>query len=131
MARATSQFTLDRVDAADPYEAADGVAYTRTVIDKTFKGDFDGTSRVEMLSVTGAAGGAAYVALESLAGSIEGRAGGFALAHIGTMTADGHWARWPIAPGSGTGGLAGISGEATIEIAPDGTHTLHLDYELA
>jgi len=33
-------------------------------------------------------------------------------------------------PGSGTGELAGIRGEAQIEIAPDGAHTLHLDYEL-
>jgi hypothetical protein len=46
------------------------------------------------------------------------------------MRGDDVWARWPISPGSGTGELAGISGEARIEIAPDGAHTLFLEYEL-
>jgi hypothetical protein len=40
------------------------------------------------------------------------------------------WARWPVVPGSGTGELAGISGEGRIEIGPDGAHTFTLDYEL-
>ena len=46
------------------------------------------------------------------------------------MTTDDVWATWPISPGSGTGELEGIHGEVRIEIAPDGAHTLYLDYEL-
>ena len=63
-------------------------------------------------------------------GTLHGRTGTFAILHAGTMTEDSIWARWPISPGSGTGELEGIRGEARIEIAPDGAHTLHLDYEL-
>jgi hypothetical protein len=40
------------------------------------------------------------------------------------------WARWPIVEGSGTGELEKLTGEARIEIAPDGAHTLHVNYEL-
>jgi len=40
------------------------------------------------------------------------------------------WARWPVVPGSGTGELTGLRGEGQIDIAPDGTHSFVLDYEL-
>jgi len=130
MPTAVSAFTLDVFDNDEPYAVADDVAYARARIEKTFHGDLEATSTVEMLSVRGDAGGAGYVALETVHGTLEDKTGTFAILHAGTMTADGHWARWPISPGSGTGELVGISGEARIEIAPDGAHTLFLDYEL-
>jgi hypothetical protein len=46
------------------------------------------------------------------------------------MAGESQWARWPVVAGSGTGDLARISGEGRIEIAADGAHQLHLDYEL-
>ncbi len=130
MTSATSPFTLDVMATDEPYDAVDGVAYARTRIDKTFTGDLEATSHVEMLSVRGEGDGAGYVALETVRGTLHGRTGSFAILHAGTMTTDGIWARWPISPGSGTGELEGIHGEARIEIAPDGAHTLYLDYEL-
>jgi hypothetical protein len=127
---AISPFTLDVVESDDPYSTIDGIAYARTRIEKTFGGDLDATSHVEMLSVRGEGDGAGYVALETVRGSLHGRTGTFAILHAGTMTGDEVWARWPISPGSGTGELEGLHGEVRIEIAPDGAHTLHLDYEL-
>ena len=120
MTSATSPFTLDVFETDEPYTSVDGIAYARTRIEKTFRGDLEATSHVEMLSVRGEGDGAGYVALETVRGTLHGRTGTFAVLHAGTMTADGIWARWPISPGSGTGELEGISGEATIEIAPDG-----------
>lgn len=131
MTSATSPFTLDVFENDEPYDTVDGIAYARTRIDKSFHGDLEATSHVEMLSVRGEGGGAGYVALETVRGTLHGRTGTFALLHAGTMTDDSMWARWPISPGSGTGELEGIRGEARIEIAPDGAHTLYLDYELA
>jgi hypothetical protein len=126
---ATSTFTLDVFESDDPYDQVEGVAYARTRIEKTFTGDLEATSTVAMLSVQGD-GGAGYVALETVRGTIEGRTGSFALLHAGTLAGEEMWARWPVSPGSGTEGLEGITGEARIEIAEDGTHTLVLDYEL-
>ena len=39
------------------------------------------------------------------------------------------WGRWPIVEGSATGELEGLTGEARIEIVPDGAHTLHFEYQ--
>jgi hypothetical protein len=127
---ATSPFTLDVFETDEPYDTVDDIAYARTRIDKSFHGDLIATSHVEMLSVRGEGDGAGYVALETVRGTLQGRTGTFAILHAGTMTEDGMWAKWPISPGSGTGQLEGIRGEVRIEIAPDGAHTMHLDYEL-
>jgi hypothetical protein len=80
-----------------------------------------------MLSVRGPGGGAGYEAIETVRGTLAGRTGTFAVLHAGTMTEDSMWGRWPIVEGPATDGL---TGEARIEIAPDGAHTMHFDYEL-
>lgn len=132
MPEAVAPFELDSFDQEPPYEEDAGVQYARSRIVKTFHGDVEATGTVEMLSAgSDDGGGAAYVALERIAGSVHGHEGSFAIVHIGTMTADDRWAKWPIVPGSGTAELRGITGEARIEIADDGSHTLYLDYELA
>jgi hypothetical protein len=128
--KATAPFTLDVFEQSEPYTSVDGVAYGRSTIEKTFHGDLEATSHVEMLSVMGEGDGAGYVALETVRGALHGRSGSFAILHAGTMTSEAMWAKWPISPGSGTGALEGITGEARIEIAPDGAHTLHLEYKL-
>ena len=127
---ATSSFTLDVFEQEDPYATVDGVGYARSRIEKTFHGDLEATSTVEMLSVRGEGEGAGYVALETVRGTLDGHEGTFAILHAGTMVGEEIWARWPISPGSGTGELTGIAGDATIEIAPDGAHTLLVDYTL-
>ena len=108
-----------------------GVQYSRIRIAKTFEGDLEGRSSVEMLSVHADNGGAGYVAVERIAGSLHGRSGSFAVLHVGTMAGELQWARWPVVTGSGTGDLARISGEGRIEITTEGAHELHLDYELS
>jgi Protein of unknown function (DUF3224) len=128
---AVSPFTLDTFEVDEPYNVEEDVASARARIYKTFTGDLVATSTVEMLSVRVAGDGAGYVAVETVRGALHGKAGTFAILHAGTMDGDDVWARWPLIPGSGTGELAGISGEATIDIADDGAHTLLLNYELA
>jgi hypothetical protein len=128
---AVSSFILDSFDEEPPFVEDPGVQYTRIRIAKTFRGDIEAQSTVEMLSVRAENGGAGYVAVERISGSVHGRSGSFAVLHAGTMAGESQWARWPVVPGSGTGELARISGEGRIEIAHDGTHQLHLDYELS
>jgi hypothetical protein len=127
---AVASFVLDSFDEEPPFVEDPGVNYTRIKITKSFRGDIEAQSTVEMLSVRAENRGAGYVAVERLSGSVHGHAGSFALLHVGTMAGEIQWARWPIVPGSGTGGLARIAGEGRVEIAPDGSHQLHLDYEL-
>jgi len=116
-----STFTLDAFDQQEPYDVEAGVPFAKAHIQKTFSGDLEGTSVVDMLS-SRTDGGAGYVALERLRVTVDGRTGTFALLHCGTMTSPTDtWATWPIVPGSGTGALAGITGEGHIDIV-DGVH---------
>ena len=55
-------------------------------IDKTFSGDIDGTSKGEMLmGATDSTGAMAYVALERVTGTVNGRNGSFLLMHNASM----------------------------------------------
>lgn len=128
---AVSTFVLDSFEEEAPFVEDPGVNYSRIKIAKSFHGDIEAHSAVEMLSVRAENGGAGYVAVERVEGTVHGRSGTFALLHVGTMEGETQWARWPVVPGSGTGDLVRIAGEARIEIAPGGEHEIHLDYELS
>lgn len=128
---AVARFVLDSYEEDPPYEEDSGVNYARMRIRKTFRGDIEAQSTLEMLSVRAENGSAGYVAVERIAGSVHGRSGSFAVLHAGTMAGESQWARWPVVAGSGTGELARIEGEGRIEIAHDGSHQFHLDYELS
>lgn len=131
MPYAQAPFTVDDVDDEDLVEQDPGVRYSRARLAKTFRGDLEGRSTVEMLSVRADDGSAGYVALERVVGALHGRSGSFAMLHVATMSGGEPWGRWLIVPGSAVGELAGLAGEGRIEIAADGAHTLHLDYTIA
>lgn len=72
-----------------------------------------------------------YVALETFQGTLEGRRGGFIMMHRGWQGADKvNHLDVAIAPNSGTGELAGITGSLAIRIDSDGSHHYSLRYTL-
>lgn len=97
---------------------------------KEFSGGITGTSKGQMLgyqSKTPGTGG--YVAIERVDGTLDGKKGGFALQHIGTMGAGKFELNVYVVPGSGTGELAGIAGKMTITI--DGSrHSYDFEYTI-
>ena len=106
-------------------------ALARLSIEKQFHGDLDATSRGEMLSAGGAVqGSAGYVAIERVSGTLHGRSGTFVLQHNATMTRGAPFLNIIVVPDSGTGDLAGLSGQMTIAIA-DGQHFYEFEYTLA
>lgn len=130
MIHAVAPFTVDDVTDDELVEQDPGIRYARQRLNKTFQGDLEGRSTVEMLSVRSDAGTAGYVAIERVAGVLQGRTGSFALMHIATLSGEGQWGQWLVLPGSGAGELAGISGEGRIELSDGDRHTLFLDYTL-
>jgi len=89
-------------------------------IDKTFRGDLEGTSIGQMLAVrTPVAGSAGYVAMERVTGAIGGRRGSFALQHSGTMNKGAQSLSVAVVPDSGTDGLAGLIGSMDIHVEGD------------
>jgi hypothetical protein len=76
------------------------------------------------------AAGAGYVASEWVVGHLGDRSGTFVLQHWGVSEAGGQRTSGHVVPGSGTGGLDGLSGTVEISVDGEGAHTLILEYEI-
>jgi hypothetical protein len=102
----------------------------RLSLDKTFHGDLEASSQGEMLAFRSAvAGSAGYVAMETVCGSLHGRAGSFVLQHSSTMTRSTPSQSVTVVPDSGTGELTGLRGSLLISIS-NGLHSYEFDYTL-
>ena len=133
--RAVSSFEVTGWDQTPYGGEGEGPSLSRATVRKAFSGDLDAESTAELLMCqvdpSALDAGAGYVASEIVVGRLGGREGTFVMQHWGlaggglpNRTA-GH-----VIPGSGTGELAGLSGEIEISVDTDGTHTITIDYEL-
>ena len=130
MAQAKGEFEVKR-SAEPPCDLGDGVEAGHFRFDKRFHGPLDATSVVHMLAVgTDVPGSAAYVAIERIAGTLDGRRGSFFAQHNGTMDRGTPTLSLTVVPDSGTAELAGLSGRMAIDII-DGQHFYTFDYALA
>lgn len=102
----------------------------RMSLDKRFHGELDAASVGQMLAIRSAVeGSAGYVAMEHVTGTLQGRAGSFALQHSGTMNRGAPSLSVTVVPDSGTGDLVGLTGKMNIVIT-DGKHFYEFDYKL-
>lgn len=103
---------------------------SRMSLDKQFHGTLAATSKGEMLAIGDGRQSGAYVAIEKVTGSLQGRSGSFALVHSAVMK-QGVPENWSVAvvPDSGTEALAGLSGTMKITIN-DGKHLYDFHYTL-
>lgn len=108
----------------------DGVTINHNQVRKVFSGDLSGRSEAHMVAaMTAQKGSAGYVAIEHFTGTVDGREGSFVLQHSGIMDKGDASAAIMIVPGSGTGGLQGISGALDID-NDEGVHSYVLEYEI-
>ncbi|MFD0401631.1 DUF3224 domain-containing protein [Kitasatospora sp. NPDC059811] len=125
--KASGSFELTSFEPVET-EEREGAAFGRVRISKNFTGGLSGTSEVRMLSVAGPSGGpASYVAVEHVTGELDGRKGSFVLQHAAWDTG-GTTIR--VVPGTGSGELAGLTGEFLLTVDEAGTHTYVLEYDL-
>ena len=125
---ATAAFTNDRYDE-EPYGEGDEVERSRVHITRTFKGDLEGTATAEIL-IAKSGGGGGYTGQDLITGTLDGKFGSFVIQHGGIIGPDGISNSGTIVPGTGSGELAGITGEGTLLADEEGNHTLTLNYEL-
>jgi len=103
----------------------------RMSLAKVLHGDLEGTSAGEMLTAgTSVKDSGAYVAVERVTGTLQGRRGTFILQHSGTMTRGAPQLTITVVPDSGTEQLARIAGSMKIIIDKDGKHFYDLEYTL-
>lgn len=125
----SGSFSITMTPATTPQHSG-RTTLGRMLLDKVYKGDLAATASGEMLSaVTDTKGAAGYVAVESIAGVLQGRQGSFVVRHAGTMADGKQELSIVIVPHSGTGQLEGISGTMGIRIEA-GQHFYDLDYSL-
>lgn len=104
----------------------------RMTLDKHYHGDLEATGKGQMLTAgTEIKGSGAYVAIEKVTGTLNGRNGTFVLQHSGTMTQNVPQLTIAVVPDSGTGQLTGIAGKMTITIAAGGKHSYDFEYTLS
>lgn len=100
------------------------------LLDKTFTGDLEATSKGHMLAFnTTVKGSAGYVAMEQVTGTLGGRAGSFVLQHSGTMNRGTPTLTLTVVPDSGTDDLTGLAGSMQI-IVDAGKHSYRFDYTI-
>ena len=127
---AKGRFTVTMTPKSAP-SATDGVSLGRMSLDKRYEGDLVATAEGTMLTaLTPVKGSAGYVAIERVTGTLAGRSGSFVLQHSGTMDQGAQQLTVTVVPGSGTGALAGISGQLQINIV-DGQHFYSLECSLS
>ncbi|MVN88443.1 DUF3224 family protein [Deinococcus sp. HMF7620] len=93
--------------------------------DKLWTGDLSGHSQGHMLAYAQTA----YVALEVFTGTLAGRTGQFAFAHLGDQAQGQQRLLYRIVEGSGQGDLSGICGELSLSIT-DQEHRYAVHYTL-
>ncbi|HET9653974.1 MAG TPA: DUF3224 domain-containing protein [Kineosporiaceae bacterium] len=121
--RTTAEFTIDLTPGTAELDRTGRFDFT-----KVWTGGMAGSSRGFMLSAGDPqSGNAGYVALEVFEGSVDGRAGTFALQQFGTMSEGASVLHYEIVPGSGTDGLVGITGTVELTVS-DGRHDVTLRY---
>jgi hypothetical protein len=114
--------------AEPPFLEADGISLGRITFEKVFSGPLAGASTVYMMGVqTPVAGSAGYVAVERFTGTLEGKHGAFVMQHLGSMKGGSSSLSVKVVPDSGSGELAGLSGQMAIDII-EGQHYYSFDY---
>ena len=123
------EFDVKRSPEA-PCDLGDGVQAGHFRFDKRFHGELDAVSVVHMLAaMTQTEGSGAYVAIERIVGTLEGRSGAFLTQHSGIMDRGAPSLSLTVVPDSGTAELEGLRGSMKIDIV-DGKHFYTFDYAL-
>ena len=126
MPQITASFEIKSWDQ-EPYD--DGpTTLSRAQVHKAFTGALTGSSTAQLL-LAEAQDGRGYVASELVDGVLDGRSGTFVIQHGGVADGDESRSFGHVVPGSGTGELAGLRGEAAFAHDEQGAR-LTLTYEL-
>jgi Protein of unknown function (DUF3224) len=107
----TTSFEITGWDETTYDAPAEGPKLTRATVRKRFSGPLQGTSVGELLSAQGERG-SGYLASERVEGMLDGRSGTFVIQHGGILDETDQRAFGHIVPGSGTGALERLRGDA-------------------
>ena len=128
---AKARFAIKAWDEKPYSEEAGQPKLTRASVTKELTGEISGQSHVEYLMMYRPDGSASFVGLERVTGSLAGKAGSFVLQRTGVFENGQAKESYTVVPGSGTGALAGLSGEGATSVGHGMEHPFELSYDLA
>jgi hypothetical protein len=112
-----------------PFDEGDGLGkLTRASVGRTYTGDIDGESVTEWAMAYRLDETATFVGIERIRGRIAGRDGSLVLQHVGEFRDGAARARLTVVTDSGSGELAGVSGDGEFVADPKGSMTLQLHF---
>ncbi|MBW8886462.1 MAG: DUF3224 domain-containing protein [Fibrobacteres bacterium] len=117
--------TFSEADVSGPGHAG---KLSKASVRKTYSGDLEGEGFLEYLLAYQGDGSAEYVGYERVTGKLNGSTGSLVFRHTGTYAHDRMVQTTVIVEGSGTGGLAGISGKTEITAGHDKEYPFILEY---
>jgi uncharacterized protein DUF3224 len=127
--RTTSAFEVTAWEETAYDEPSEGPKLLRILVGKTFRGEVVGESTAELLASQAEDGSAGYVASERFVGRVGELSGSFVVQHGATSGGATPRTFGHVVPGSGTGELRGLRGEARFEVDLDGGHSFTLVYD--
>ncbi len=130
MSNATGGFAVGSWNEETFKELEGDAKLTRAHVTGSLTGDITGTSEVEWLMCYGPDGTARYVGLQRVDGSLGGKDGSFVVESNGDFDGGEAKGTWSVIAGSGTGDLAGLTGEGTFRAPLGETATVTLDYTI-
>ena len=126
--QAKGEFEVIRIPQGE-LDIGGGASIGHSRFDKRFHGPLDATGVVHMLAVMSEMpGSGAYVAIERIEGTLEGRTGSFFARHSGVMDRGQPSLDLTVVPDTGTAELTGLRGRIAIDIV-DGKHHYAFDYD--
>ena len=125
--QAKGEFDVARIPQ-DELDIGGGATIGHSRFEKRFRGPLEATSVVHMLALmTPVQGSGAYVAIERIEGTLDGRRGSFFAQHNGIMDRGRPSLDLTVIPDSGSGELTGLHGRIAIDIV-EGKHFYTFDY---
>jgi hypothetical protein len=129
-ARAEGTFTVASWEEDTYQELADKGKLTRARVGYRLSGGIEGEATWDALMFYRPDGTAEYTGLQHVSAQIEGRSGTCVMVAAGTYADGAASGTWRVIPGSGTGGLAGLTGSGTSVATSTPPGTFAFDYEL-
>ena len=111
-------------------EVSDAVKLVQADSAQDYAGDLTGHGEIRYLMMYTGQGDTLFNGLEYITGTLSGNQGAFAIRWEGEDDGSATRARGTIIPGSGSGRLTGLTGEAALEAARGGSVTMTIGWEL-
>ena len=131
MAHVEGSFSVKSWDESTYQELADNAKLTKATVAFALEGELTADATWDAVMCYRPDGTAVFTGMQQISGQLAGREGSFVVQADGEFADGEARSRWQIVAGSGTGGLAGLTGTGTSVATASPPGTYELDYSIA